>query len=120
MIRLASELGDQLVLEGRNDPVVGGVMIRVEQRVRSVHSGNLPPQRGGALAASVADRDYDDLASRGVHGNLDPVPVRLRTDKAPELIPFSLQPLQDHRGDIAWWLDVGMPGGSLESLDHKL
>jgi hypothetical protein len=39
----------------------------------------------------------DAVVGAGIHRNTDPVPAGFRTDKAPELVSFGLQPLQDHR-----------------------
>lgn len=72
------------------------------------------------MATAVADVEGKDLASRGVHRNSDPVAVCLRAHKAPELIHFGLQSLQDHCRGACRWLDVKMLGGRLEPFDHEL
>src|SRR5262245_3128757 len=120
MVGLTSELGDGTVLGGRNDPRVRNIVIRVEHGVFLIHERNLLPQGCSTLTATVADVEGDDLPGGGVHRNPYPLSVRLRPDKAPELVQLSLQLLYDYCRSTAWGLSMKMLGGRLESLTHKL
>ena len=64
VIGLAGELDDGAVLSGGNDTRIDCIVIRVEQSTLLIYSGNLPPQGFGALAATVADVEGDDLTCK--------------------------------------------------------
>jgi len=108
------------MLDSGDDSFVDLVLIRVECGLFPIHSGNLLPQGLGTLTAAITDVEGEDLASRGVHRNPDPVAVLLRANKAPQLVRFRLEPLEDHRPGLTLWLDMEMLGSRLKPLDHEL
>ena len=81
------------MLGGGNDARVSGLMIHIEYSVLLILGGNLLPQGCGALTATVANVEGTDLPDGGVHGNPNPVPVRLLAHQAPGLVQLGLQPL---------------------------
>ena len=82
---------------GGMTPCVDRILIGVEHRLFPIHGGDFLPQGCGALTTAVADMEGEDLARSSIHGNPDPLAVRLLAHKAPELVQLGLQPLQDHR-----------------------
>jgi hypothetical protein len=61
----------------------------------------------------------DDLAGRGIHGDPDPLFVRLLPDKAPHLIGFGFQLPNDDICRADCELDVSGLGAGRKALDHK-
>src|SRR4051794_23894331 len=95
MIRLAGQLGDGPMSGGGNNPCISRIVIRVEHRVLLIRGWNLRPQNLRALATTITDMEGSDLAGIGIHGNPDPVTVRLLTHEAPELIHLSSTELEN-------------------------
>jgi hypothetical protein len=60
------------------------------------------------------------LAYGGIQGKPEPLPVRFRTDKAPEFVHFSLQSVQDHRLGACWWPDIQIIRSGGKVLDDNL
>src|SRR5215813_11271872 len=96
MIGHADQLGNRTMPSWRDDSCVDRILIGVEDCLFLIHGGDFVPERFTTQATTVADMKGDNLARSGVHGNPDPLPVRLGADKAPELVQLGLQLLQDH------------------------
>src|SRR5262249_51721093 len=104
----------------RNHRRVDCVLVGVEYRLLLIHGWESLPESGGALATAVADVEGEDLACSRLHGNPDPLAVRLLAHQAPELLPLGPQPLQDHRRGTSCWLGMEIFGGCLKPRAHKL
>jgi hypothetical protein len=65
----------------------------------TVHPRDLGPQLFGTVTTAISDVKGDDLAGPGIHGDPDPLLVRLLLHKAPHLIGFGFQ-LPNHH--ICW------------------
>ena len=91
MIRFACQLGDCPVLCRRNDPFVRDVLIGVKHGVLTVCVRNLGPQELGAPAAAIPHMKGNHLATRGIHGDPNPLLVRFLLHEAAHFIRFYLQ-----------------------------
>ena len=99
MIGFPGVLRNSFVLLRRNHTGIGVVLIRVERGLLTVHQRDLRPQLFGTITTAIPDVKGDDLAGPGIHGDPDPLLVRLLPYKAPHLIGFSFQLPNDY---ICW------------------
>jgi hypothetical protein len=119
VIGFAGQRADRLMLRGGNHSFVHDVLICIKCRVLPISRRNLRPQALGTRAAAVTDVKGNHLTRRGVHGDPNPLLVRVLRHEAAHFICFHLQ-ASDH--DVAVTsdgLDMEMLRQCLEALDEK-
>ena len=99
MIGFAGVLCDGFVLRRGNDPGVDRILIRIEGRLRAVHRRQIGPQLFRTLMTAITDMEGNDLPCLCVHGEPDPLFVRLALHEAPHLVGFGFHLVNDH---LSW------------------
>jgi hypothetical protein len=119
MMGFAGQLADGSMLCRRHDTFVHHLLIRVQHGVLALCSRNLGPQALGTLAAAIPAMEGHHLTRLGIHGDPDPLRVRLLVDKTGHFIRFHLQAL-DHDVLMAHdGLDIHMVRSGLKAGDEK-
>jgi hypothetical protein len=80
---------------------------------------NLGPQALDTLTATITHMKGNHLAALGIHGDPNPLLIRLFLDEAAHFIRFHLKPLYHHITVIGDGLDMEMIRQCLEALDQE-
>jgi hypothetical protein len=119
VIGFTGQLADRLVLGGGNYPCVHHILIGVKRGGLTIDLRNLCPQSLGTLTATITHVKGNHLTCLGVHGEPNPLLVRLPLDEAGHFVGFHCKPLNHHIAVTAHRLDMQMIRQGLEALHQK-
>jgi len=92
----------------------------MEHRLFPVDHRHLGPELLATRTTPISHMKRNDLAGGRVHGDPDPLLVRLLLHKAPPLIGFGFEPGHHHRSGTCGELDLEVIGARRKALDHKV
>jgi hypothetical protein len=113
-------LRDGTVLPRWNDPFIDGILVRMKRRLCTVEQRNIGLEFLAALVATISHMKRNALAGGRIHGDPDPLFVRLLLYKAPHLISFGFQTGQEHRWGLCWELHMQVIRARRKAFDHKV
>jgi hypothetical protein len=119
MIGCAGQLVNRSVLCSGNHPFIHHILIGVKRGVPTVRIRNLGLQALGTLTATITYMKGNHLAALGIHGDPNPLLIRLFLDEAAHFIRFHLKPPYHHITVIGDGLDMEMIRQCLEALDQE-
>jgi hypothetical protein len=108
VIGLTCQFADRFMLRSGNYPLIHHILIGVKRGVLTVRLGNLCPQSFGTPATAVPHVKGNDLATPGIHGNPNPLLIRLCLHEAAHFIRFHLKALNHDVAAAGDRLDMKM------------
>ena len=92
----------------------------MECRLFTVDRRNVRPELLATRATPISHMKRNDLAGGRIHGDPNPLFVRLLLDEAPHLIGFRFQPRHHHGERPGWGLGMQVIGTSRETFHQKV